>query len=231
MRTALIWSAVVVVASVIAGAGGYEIGLGHSHVSSGAPGTSVALSGACPAGVTVPDPSATSPAGSALLARLLPIPTADTRTTGGEQQGVVSLTGFVNALYSNNPNAEQPRLEARCFQTAVHREWTSPGGTITSVWLIQFGTAAGARSYTLADEQASAADPKRSDAFPVSHVADGMGYGQPSLDQDGNTRTAMLGDAGNIAIIINLFVPAKLDNSGGALVLQQQSALLTSGSS
>jgi hypothetical protein len=178
-----------------------------------------------------PDPSATSPGGSALLTRLLPIPAGDAKDTGGEQQGVVSLTGFVNALYASNPHDEQLRLAARCFQTAVHREWTSPGGIITSVWLVQFGTAADARSYTLADEQASASDPKRTDNFPVSQVADGMGFGQPSLDQDGNTRTAMLGDAGTIAIIINLFVPARLDNSAGALVLEQQYALLTSGSS
>jgi hypothetical protein len=136
----------------------------------------------------------------------------------------------VNALYSKNPT-EQQRLTARCFQTAVHRGWTSPAGSATSVWLVQFGTAAGARSYVLAYEAALAADPAYSDAFGVSGVSDGKGSGEPKLDSLGNTSTTMLGDAGNVAIIIGVFVPARLDNSAAASVLQQQSAMLTSGSS
>jgi len=161
---------------------------------------------------------------------VLLVPVGDTPVTA-KPEGAVSLRDYVNALYSSDPSSEQRRLVARCFQTAAHRAWTSPGGTITSVWLVQFGTPAGARSYTLADEHAFTTDPTKSDAFHVSGVADGMGFGSPKLDADGNTRTAMLGDVGNVAIVVNLYVPARTDNSAAASILQQQSSALTSSSS
>jgi hypothetical protein len=41
----------------------------------------------------------------------------------------------------------------------------------------------------------------------------------------------MLGDAGNVAIIVHIWVPARVDNSYAARVLQQQDTLLTAGSS
>jgi hypothetical protein len=164
-----------------------------------------------------------------LLARVLPVPAGDTLFKGG-QEGAMSLRDYVNALYTNDPT-EQQSLTARCFQTAVHREWTSPDGTGTSVYLIQFGTVADARSYILSTEQADTADPANTDVFPVPRVADGRGLGAPKLDSYGNTLTRVLGDAGNVAIIIHIFVPARIDNSLATRLLQQQSGMLTSGSS
>jgi hypothetical protein len=58
-----------------------------------------------------------------------------------------------------------------------------------------------------------------------------MGFGMPRLDQASDTSTEMLGDAGNIAIMINLWVPPRIDNTVATQLLQQQYALLTSGSS
>lgn len=228
-RTPLIWCAVVVVASVLAGSVGYEIGLQHSRISSIVQNSEVALGGPCPVGVSQPDPSATSPAGAALLARVLPIPAGDTKATGGYQQGVLSLREYMNTLYTGEPT-EQARLVARCFQTVVHREWNSPDGSSTSVWLSQFGTAAGARSYILAVEQGTAADPTYPDVFRIPGVTDGMGYGNPTLDKDGDGLTRVFGDVGNVAILIDVYVPARTDNSAGTSILQQQSSLLASGS-
>jgi hypothetical protein len=141
----------------------------------------------------------------------------------------MSLTGYMHELYTSDPS-EQQRLAALCFQTAVHREWTAPDGTITSVYLIQFATASDARSYILGTEQADAADPANTDVFPVRRVADGKGLGAPKLDTYGNTLTRVLGDAGNVAMVIHIFVPARTDNPLAATVLQQQSDLLTAGS-
>jgi hypothetical protein len=58
-----------------------------------------------------------------------------------------------------------------------------------------------------------------------------MGIGRPKLDSYGNTLTRLLGDAGNVAVIIHVFVPARTDNAAVARVLRQQSALLTARSS
>ena len=222
-------SAVAVVAALIAGVVGYEIGVQHSRISSAVQGIKAVAAGACPAGETTPDPSATSPAAAALLARLLPVPHGDT-LAGPLAQGALSLRGYLNALYPGNA-IEQQRLTTRCFQTAVHREWQTPSGTIISEWLIQFGTAADARSYTLSTEQADAADPANTDKFTIAGVPDGMGLARPALDKYGNTFTRVLGDAGNVSMIIHIYIPARTNNAAAARVLQDQNDRLSAGPS
>src|SRR5215469_271389 len=111
VRTALIWSAVVLVASVATAAVGYEIGVQHSRNNALAQGSG---SRPCPSGKTAPDPSATSPAGRALLARVLPLPAGDTLVSDAPE-GVMSLSDYVNALYGNDP-IDQQNLAASCFQ-------------------------------------------------------------------------------------------------------------------
>jgi hypothetical protein len=115
---------------------------------------------------------------------------------------------------------QQPVLTARRFQAAVHREWLTPNGTIVSVWLIQFGTAADARSYILSTEQADTVTPASKEKFRVAGVRDGLGFAGPALDKHGNTFTCMLGDAGNISMIIHVFIPARTDNAFATQVLQ-----------
>jgi len=86
---------------------------------------------------------------------------------------------------------------ARCFQTAVHREWATRGGTVVSIYLIQFATAADVRSYTLSTESADSADPANKVKLTVNGVADGMYIADPGLDQYGNTFARLLGNRGN----------------------------------
>src|SRR6266699_87435 len=119
----------------------------------------------------------------------------------------------------------------RTGQTTPDPSATSPDGTITSVWLIQFGTAADARSYTLTTEQGDAADPANTDKFTVARVTDGMGLARPALDKYGNTLTRSLGDAGNRSIIIHILIPARTDDIAAAHVLLHQNARLSGGSS
>jgi hypothetical protein len=223
-RAVVTTSAVALAAALIAGVLGYEIGIQHSRISSIAENFKAVAGGACPAGETAPDPSATSPAGAALMARLLPIPAYASQVTA-LKQGVLSLRDYLNELYTGNAT-EQQRLTDRCFQTAVHRTWQTPDGTVTSVWLIQFGTAADARSYTLAVEQADAADPVNTDKLTVAGVSDGMVLGQQTLDKYGDTYTHVLGDAGNTSVIIHVFAPARPDNAAAARVLRDQTARL-----
>lgn len=227
VRALVAGSVVALATALIAGAIGYEIGTHHSRISAAVQSLKAAAGGACPAGKTTPDPSATSPAGAPLLARLLPIPPGD-KTLNSEKQGVLSLDDYLSELYTGD-SAEMQRLTAVCFQTAVNRTWEAPGGAITSVWLIQLGSSADARSYTLSTEQADAADPANTDKFTVNHVSDGLGLGRPALDTYGNTLTRVLGDAGDTSIIIHVFVPARTDNAIAAAVLQQQFAQLNSG--
>jgi hypothetical protein len=229
-RRAVVTGAIVALAAaLVAGSGGYELGLQHSRINAVAANLNAVGSGVCPAGSAATGLSATSPAATALLARLLPVPQGDKQVTI-LKQGVLSLSDYMQQLYSKN-SSEKARLVARCFQAAVHRTWETPGGTTVSVWLIQFGSNADARSYTLATEQGDADTMPASTArFTVPGVADSKGFADATLDQDGNTFTRVLGDAGNTSIIIHLFIPAKIDNAASSQVLQAQSARLSAGS-
>jgi len=210
-----------VVTALIAGSIGYVIGDQHSRIEAAAAGANAAAG--CGAG-QAPDPAATSAAGTALLARVLPMPSGAT-LVNGVKQGQLSLDDYVNELYSSNPGEKQ-RLAARCFQVAVHREWSAPSGTAVSIWLIQFGSNAGARSYTLAAQQGDIADPNNTVKFTVPGVADGMCIAAPKLDQDGNTLSRLIGDRGNVTILIHVFVPAQLNNALAVQVLREQNARL-----
>ncbi len=225
-RAVVTGAIVALVAALISGSVGYELGLKHSRLDAAVQDFKAVASGPCPAGETQPAPLAASPAGTALLARLLPIPRGAKQVTA-LKQGVLSLSDYMHEVYPDNPT-EQAHLVARCFQTAVHRTWVTPGGTITSVWLIQFGTRADARSYTLSVEQGDVAlVPAGTAKFTVPGVADGMGLGDPTLDKYGNTLTRLLGDAGNTSIIIHVFVPAETNNAAASQVLQAQNARLS----
>jgi hypothetical protein len=61
----------------------------------------------------------------------------------------------------------------------------------------------------------------------VAGGGDGLGLTGPALDKYGDTFTYMLGDAGNISMIIHVFVPARTDNAFAAQVLRAQDARLS----
>ena len=216
---------VALAAALISGLAGYELGLQHSRISAAVQNFNAVASGSCPAGTA---PTATSPAGTALLARVLPIPKGDQQGTG-LKEGVLSLGDYMHELYPDKPE-EQPRLVALCFQTAVHRSWLTPDGTTISVYLIQFGSHVDARSYTLTTEQGDvSAEPAGAAKFTVPGVADSMGLADPALDQDGNTFTRVLGEAGNTSIIIHVFIPAKTNDTFSSQILQAQNVRLSAG--
>lgn len=215
--------AAAVVTGAIGGVVGYRVGLDHSQITAANAYVNATSSG-CPAGQPTPAPSATSPSGAPLLASLLPMPGGTTRG-GTLKQGVLSLDDYISALYPDN-RSEQQRLTARCFQAVVHREWETSGGTLVSIWLIQFATAADARSYTLSTESADSADPANRVKLAVPGVTDGRYLANPQLDQDGNTFTRLLGDRGNVSMIVHVYVPARLDQATAVQVLQAQYARL-----
>jgi|SRR6185312_430897 len=229
-RRAVVTGAIVALAAaLVSGSAGYELGLRHSRIDAAGQNLNAVASGSCPAGTASTALPAASPAGTALLARLLPVPKAARQVTV-LKQGVLSLSDYMQELYPDNP-AERARLTARCFQTAVHRTWQTPGGTTVSVWLIQFGSHTEARSYTLSVEQADASVvPAGTAKFTVAGVADSMGLGDATLDKDGNTFTRVLGDAGNTSIIIHIFIPAETNDAVSSQVLKAQNARLSAGS-
>jgi hypothetical protein len=209
-----------VVTALIAGSIGYVIGVQHSRITAAALGGEAGSSG-CD---NSPDPAATSPAAAALTDRLLPMPSGAS-PVNLIKQGELSLDDFVQELYGKTSNEKQ-RLTALCFQAAVFREWQLPSGNAVAIWLIQFASNDGARSYTLGTAQAD----RDSLGYPVNltvpGVADGTDIATPSIDSDGNTRSHLLGDRGDVATLMHVYIPAHLDNVFATQMLQQQNARL-----
>jgi hypothetical protein len=150
-----------------------------------------------------------------------------TTKAGSLKQGALSLDDYISALYPSH-QSEQQKLTARCFQAVVHREWETRDGTIVSIWLIQFAAAADALSYTLSTESADSADPANKVKLSVPGVSNGIYLADPKLDQDGNTFTRLLGDRGDVSMIIHVYVPAKLSQAAAVRVLKAQYARLAS---
>lgn len=96
---------VALAAALISGSAGYELGLQHSRIDAAVQNINAVAPGSCPAGTASTASSAISPAGTALLARLLPVPKADKQVTV-LKQGVLSLSDYVQELYPDN-SAEQ----------------------------------------------------------------------------------------------------------------------------
>lgn len=91
---------------------------------------------------------------------------------------------------------------------------------------IQVGSNADARRYVLGTQQGDSLESGNTVTFTVPGVADGMGIADPTIDKDGNTLTHLLGDRGDVAILIHVYVPARLDNTAGVQVMQRQYARL-----
>lgn len=217
----LIWLAIAVVAAIASGAVGFDIGKNSAQIAAAIK-SSAAAAGArpCP-GATVPPA-----AGSHLASLLVRQPAGVTPLRGPFSHHVLSLGQFVSALYPQNP-AYRSQLVDRCFQIAAQRGWTQPSGEIVAVYLIQFQTPADARSYALAAEAGDLADPLNRVHVAVSGVSDGILIEDPSLDKYGNTRTRLLGDQGNVAIIIHVFEPARLPSHAVSMsLLREQAARL-----
>ena len=135
-----------------------------------------------------------------------------------------SLDQFVRELYPQAPSFEKRRLVARCFRVATQQGWVLPSGRAVAVYLVQFGTRLDARSYALAVQSADLADPRNKLHGAVRGVSDGILIEAPKLDKYGNTLSRMIGDKGNVAMIIHIFVPAHLPSRTSAVPLLRRQA-------
>ena len=62
----------------------------------------------------------------------------------------------------------------------------------------------------------------------MNGVGDGMYIADPGLDQYGDTFARLLGNRGNVSMIIHVFVPARLNRPVAVQVLKAQYARLAS---
>lgn len=216
-RVHVSWLIAALAAALCLGLGGlavgYYIGDHHEQVSAAIKGTEAQAAAPPCEGRSAPPATY-----SALLTMLLPAPAGSQKPTGANATPELSLNAYVQQLYSD-PAYETPRLRARCFQFAVHRWWATGTGQIVSIYLIQFGSAADARSYALATEAADLKGAGNTTHAAVPGVPDGIQIGHPAMDNYGNTLTRLIGDQSSVAILIHIYEPAHLDPPAKAAAL------------
>lgn len=217
-RVHVIWLIAALVASLAAGSAGFVVGdafASHRSAINAAIGSARAgaRTGPCP-----PAPAADQ-AGSRLRSLLLPRPAGSRPSSTVKEPPVLSLSQYVHILYAGRASIVA-QLTARCFQIAANRLWVTASGTIVAIYLSRFATAADARSYALFTEAGDLSAPTVTGHEPLPGVSDGVAVQHAKLDKFGNTFTDLLGDKGNVAIIIHVFVPARL-----ATIAQDRSLL------
>ncbi|MGN6679538.1 MAG: hypothetical protein ACTHKL_17390 [Streptosporangiaceae bacterium] len=220
-RVHVIWLIVAVVAALGCGTAGFVVGKSSAQISADIKsGAAAAKTSSCRGASVAPS------AGHQLASALVPLPPHTKYLKGGYRHQVDTLDQYIATLYSKSSH-EKARMVARCFQVAAQQGWTWPSGRIVAVYLAQFGTHADARSYALAAQSADLADPLNRLHNPVSGVADGILIEAPKPDKYGNTVTRLIGDKGNVAIIVHIFMPAHLPRWAFAMgILRHQAARL-----
>ena len=220
-RVHVIWLVVALVAAIGSGTTGFVIGKSSAQISTAIK-SGAAAAGARPCVVNSPAPGV----GARLARELLPLPAGAKYINSQYRPSIDSLNQLLSVLYPGN-SIERGRFVARCFQVAAQQGWAAASGQIVAFYLLQFGTPADARSYALADQSADLADPLNKQHSTVSGVSDGIAIDAPALDKSGNTIVRLIGDKGNVALIIQVFTPAHLPSpASAAKLLRQQAARL-----
>lgn len=217
----MIWLVVALVAALGCGTAGFVIGKSSAQIGSAIK-SDVAAAGARPCREAAPARSV----GVRLAGELLPLPPGAKYLKGRYKHQADTLEQYVTTLYSS-ASYEKRRLIQRCFQVAAQQGWVMPSGRIVVVYLAQFRAPADARSYALATQSADIADPRNKLHDAVRGVSDGILIEDPKQDKYGNTESRLIGDKGNVAIIVHVFEPAQLPSRRSATpLLRRQAARL-----
>ncbi len=172
----------------------------------------------------------TPPTTGDLVSVLIPLPAGASalKVADASPDGAMTLDQFMQQLYSSSPS-ERALLQARGFQGAATRWFNTASGQEDCIFLIAFGSPAGAQSYALGQTQArekvpaDASDTK----FAVPGLTDGAGFENLTLDSYGNTDGHVYGALGDVAILVDTFTPAKPDRAEVLQLLDQQIARLS----
>ena len=167
----------------------------------------------------------TPPTVGDLVSALIPLPSGAStlKVSYASPDGAMTLDQFMKQVYASSPG-ERTLLQARGFQSAATRWFNTASGQEDCVFLIAFGSPAGAQSYALGQTQArekvpaDASDTK----FDVPGLTDGTGFEDPTLDAYGNVAGHIYGALGDVAILVDSFTPAKPDRAQVLELLNQQ---------
>ncbi|MHA6758134.1 hypothetical protein [Streptacidiphilus sp. PAMC 29251] len=152
-------------------------------------------------------------------------PWAKSSTNG--PTGILTLTQLL-VRYADSTDRELVSNEEldRGFQFAVRKNWHASDGSQVDINLLQFSTATGAQSFTLAYQSSTGDDVGADGTFPVPGSGDAQAFQHPKLTVDGDIWTESYAVIGNVAIDVDFWMPAKADRKAATALFQKQYATL-----
>lgn len=162
--------------------------------------------------------------GQALLARILLPPGATVKPVTGTTGGVMNLDQYLTKFFSTS-TTERGLLEARGFQVAAIRAYQLNGLEVIT-HLVQFDETDGAESFILGQIAARARDVRTTSTFDVPNEANAMGFDLAALNSVGNRSCYVLAQVGNVAVMVEIVTPGKLDRVANLKAMTDQIAAL-----
>jgi hypothetical protein len=135
--------------------------------------------------------------------------------------GIIDLQQVADRLADDVPGFTA-RQRDRGFQYAVRENWDAPDGTEADVMLLQFSSAVGAQSFALDYQAGDGNVVGTSGTYTVPSSGNGQAFEHPKLTSDGNSWTTGYALAGNVAVAISFWRPAKPDREAVVALMQQQ---------
>jgi hypothetical protein len=153
-------------------------------------------------------------------------PWADNSSNG--PTGVLPLQQFAARFVMPSDNQRIIDEENdRGFQYAVREDWRGVDGSQANVYLLKFGSATGAQSFALESQSGARSAVGTAGTYAIPGSGDAMAYQYPGPESDGNVRTETYAVVGDIAVVIDVWVPAQADRAEvQALVKEQYAKLL-----
>jgi len=199
--------------------------------SVGMPSPLPAPTGSAPAPRVTAPASATTADRDRLRRDLVPLPDKAQpwqTTSQNGPTGVLTLAQYVKQFSESAADKQQDidSNTSRGFQYAVREDWFGSGSSQADLYLIQFSSAAGAQSLTLADQSGTANTVGTAATYPIPGSGDAMAYETDKLDSLGNVYTQVYAVVGNVVMELNYWVPAKADRAAVIALAKQQYAKL-----
>ncbi|MDH6109506.1 hypothetical protein P3T36_000277 [Kitasatospora sp. MAP12-15] len=178
---------------------------------------------------TAPAPVAANASDQSRLVSDLVTPPADSRPWPDDGRngptGILTLQQFVTRFATT---ANQPKVTAeettRGFQYAVREDWVASDGTEANVQLLQFASVAGAQSFTLNVQGGTGNVVGSSGSYAIPDSGDARAFEHAGLNGNGKVWTESYAVVGDIAVNVDLWVPAKADRAAATALIQRQYA-------
>lgn len=135
--------------------------------------------------------------------------------------GILDLQQVGERLVDDVPTFTAKQRD-RGFQYAVRESWDAQDGTQADVMLLQFSSAVGAQSFALDFQSGDGNNVGTAGTYSVPNSGNGQAFEHRQLTSDGFNWTTSYAMAGNVAVAVSFWRPAKPDRAAIISLMQAQ---------